>query len=521
MIDLIIRGGTVLDGTGSSAVVADVAVSADRIAGIGDYSNERAAKVIDAAGKAVAPGFIDVHTHTDGWLRKFPNFEVKTLQGYTTEVLMADGISYAPVSSETAPEWMFYLRALNGLEAEDYSGWHSIEEYMSFFASNCAQNTATQIPYSNVRSLFCGYKSELPTANELTKIQDAVRIGMEQGAVGLSTGLEYLGQTYATVDELVSACKAVAPFGGIYVTHIRYPIGMLAALKEAVEIGRRAGVRVHISHLKSVDPNIADQIFEYFETPEVNDVELTFDVYPYSASSTMLNYLLPYGGWSKGARAVLDVFKQDKQLRKEFEAALEVERPSQAYVAWLQSEKNKSFIGRPLQDYISSSGLPAADALLQLLREEDLQVLLVFRRGSDAPVNRFIAHPRAMLGSDGIFHPGGAVHPRMYGSVARILGPLVRNEKLFSLPEAVRKMTSFSADRFGLKQRGRIEAGHFADLVVFDPQTISDRATYVEPMQTSVGVEHVLTNGVSVIEKAQPVTMKSGSWPGRYLRFRA
>ena len=521
MIDLILRGGTVVDGTGKAALAADVAVAAGRIIGVGDYSAEAAGKIVDVSGKVVAPGFIDVHVHTDGWLRKFPNFEVKTRQGYTTEILMADGISYAPMSSETASEWLFYLRTLNGLEEKDYSGWKSIANYMSAFENNCAQNTGTHIPYSNVRSLFCGFQAAPPTANELSKIQNVIREGMEQGAVGLSTGLEYLGQTYATVDELVSACKAVKPFGGIYVTHIRYPIGMLPALKEAVEIGRKAGVRVHISHLKSIDPNTADQIFEYFETQEVKDVELTFDVYPYAASSTMLSYLLPYGCWNRGAFAALDVMEASKPLRAEFESNLAVESPSQAYVAWLPSEKNRSYIGRPLKDYITESGLSASDALLRLLREENLQVLLVFRRGIDTPVNRFVSHSRAMLGSDGVYQPGGAVHPRMFGSVARMLGPLVRDEKALSLPEAVKKMTSFSAERFGLKHRGRIEAGYFADLTVFDPSTISDRATYDNPTEPSIGVEHVITNGKLIVENAKPVSMKNGEWPGRYLKYNA
>ena len=260
MYDLILRHGTLVDGTRAPARRADVAVNGDRVAAVGDLSAAEAAAEIDATGKTVAPGFVDTHNHSDGWLLAEDHLFAKTSQGFTTEVIMADGISYAPVDENTVHEWLFYMRALNGLRYEHYDGWRTLEDYMQRLDGNNAQNATTHIPYANVRAMAWGWGRQAPDDYQMRQIQEAVAEGMAQGAVGLSTGLDYISECFATTDELVEACRPMAADQGLYVTHVRYKKGTLEGVQEAVEIGRRAGVPVHISHLKGTNPEVVEQL---------------------------------------------------------------------------------------------------------------------------------------------------------------------------------------------------------------------------------------------------------------------
>ncbi|MCH7687573.1 MAG: amidohydrolase family protein, partial [Planctomycetes bacterium] len=250
MFDVIIQNGSIVDGTNSPRFRADLGIRKDRIEAIGDLGDAQAQQLIDADGKLVTPGFVDVHNHTDGWLLKRPHFVSKTMQGFTTEVLMSDGISYAPVNSNTFRDWMFYMRGLDALRMDEYRGWNSIAEFMQCIHGNTVQNAIAQIPYANVRSLHCGFGRQPVDDFQIRSIKEEIRKAMQEGAVGLSTGLDYIVQCYATTDELVEACSVLSEFGGVYATHVRYKTGLMRALREAVEIGKRAGVKVHISHLK-------------------------------------------------------------------------------------------------------------------------------------------------------------------------------------------------------------------------------------------------------------------------------
>ena len=249
--DLIIRGGTVIDGSGGPRARADVAVRGDRIVAVGDLTRAVAAQVIDARDLIVAPGFIDVHNHSDGWLLKTRHFASKTLQGFTTEVLMSDGISYAPLTPDLAPQWLYYLRSLNGLAQHDYSGWRSIADYLALLDGRTVQNVVAQVPYANVRVLSVGWGRIRPDDSQLRGMRYEVRRGMDEGATGVSTGLDYIAQCFADTEEIVQVVAASAARSGVYVTHVRYKRGTLEGLREAVEIGRRAKVAVHISHLKA------------------------------------------------------------------------------------------------------------------------------------------------------------------------------------------------------------------------------------------------------------------------------
>ncbi len=506
LFDVVILGGEVIDGSGRPRFRADVGVRGDRIAAIGDLRSAEAGQQIDAAGKIVAPGFIDVHNHSDGWLLREENFTPKTSQGFTTEVLAADGIGYAPVDENTWRDWFFYLHTLNGLRLDEYQGWRTLSEYLGHIRQRTAQNVVAHIPYANLRSLECGWGRPAPDDFQNCSIQRRIRQEMSEGAVGLSTGLDYLVQNVATTEELIDACRTVAEFDGVYVTHLRYKRGLLPALREAVEIGRRSGVRVHISHLKASTPQQTEEVLSYLDEAR-REVDLSFDVYPYQPGSTMLNYLLPYEVWQEGPLAALGKL-HDPRIRARFAEGLRAYRLNldEIHIAWLPGKENSRFQGMLLSEFVEQSGLPAEEALINLLIEERLAVLLVFHEGDDRLVYPFLQHDLFMLGSDGIYHQDGAIHPRVYGSAPRILGPLVRDAKLFSLEEAVRKMTSFAADRFRLRDRGRVQEGAFADLVVFDAGTIRDCATYENPHQYSVGVEWTVINGRPLKNPIWPAT---------------
>lgn len=517
MFDCILSQGTVIDGRKTPRFIADVGLRGDRIAAIGDLSAAESARRIDVRGRVVAPGFIDVHNHSDGWLLNTPHLRAKTTQGFTTEILMSDGISYAPVDERTWREWLFYLRALNGLHLDEYEGWTTLDDYMQRLDRRNVQNAAFQVPYANVRALACGFGRAAVDDFQMRSIQAEIRHGMEAGGVGVSTGLDYIVQCFSTTDEIAEACRAMRPYDGLYVSHVRYKKGLLPALAELVEIGRRAEVRVHISHLKVVTTTL-EPLLAFLDEAR-RTVDLSFDTYPYQRGSTMLSYFLPYECFEAGPLAVLERLRRP-ELRARFAAGLRQHRIDVDHIrlAWVASKHNARHQGKTLGAYIRERGRPAEEALADLLIEEALAVLCVMDEGDDTAIRPLLQHDLMMMGTDGIFAPGGVVHPRMFGSTGRFLGPCVRDERLFSLEVAVHKLTAKPAERFRLTDRGELREGAFADLVVFDPVTIDERATYAEPQQYTVGVEHVFVNGVAVIAAGQDVDLPpDGHLPGRRL----
>ena len=518
--DLVIRNGSIIDGTRQPRFSADVGIRGDRIAALGDLGRADARSTIDAGGRIVAPGFIDVHNHSDGWLLKTPHLAAKTLQGFTTEVLMADGISYAPVNPLTAREWVFYLRALDGLRMDEYDGWEGIADFMLRIEGQNVQNAAAHVPYANVRSLVCGFGRQHVDDYQMKSIQREIRESMHAGAVGVSTGLDYIVQCFSTTDELAAACSAAAEFGGLYVTHVRYKTGLLPALKEAVEIGRRAGVRVHISHLKPTSTQQSEEVLSYIDQTARHEVEFSFDLYPYQPGSTMLHYLLPYEVWEEGPLAAPRLLAEE-WIRARFAQRLDASDASlldEARIAWVAGKENSRLQGKCLREYIAEQNLPPADALADLLIEERLGVLAVVGEGDDRLVRPFLAHDLCMIGTDGIYTEDGPIHPRMFGSSGRILGRCVRDLRLFSLEDAVYKLAGFAAERFGLEGRGTIREGAFADVVIFDPQSVADLATFEQPRQFTTGVDTVVVNGVPIVSGGTPVENLSKPLPGRFLR---
>lgn len=520
--DTLIRGGTIIDGTGQPRYSAEVGIRGDRIAAVGPLEGAQAVRTIDAGGLIVAPGFIDVHTHADGWLLKTPNLECKTSQGFTTEVLMSDGISYAPVTPYNWREWFVYLRGLNALTLDDYEGWRSIADYQALLDRRSAQNVISEIPYANLRVLAAGWNRGPLDDSQIKIIRREVEKEMDAGAVGISTGLDYVSECFATTDELVEVCSAMAPWRGLYVTHVRYKKGTLAGVKEAIEIGERAGVPVHISHLKAGSTAEAEEILAYVDRVAVHAVDFSFDIYPYSAGSTMFNYLLPYEVWEDGPLAVVDKLR-DPAIRERTALLLAcfplpVEK---IRFAWCATSGNLRHRGQSLAQVAAALGKSPADTVCDLVIEENLAALSVLEGGEDGLIDPFLKHDKFMLGTDGIYFPNGQVHPRVYGSAPRMLGPLVRDQKLFTLEAAVQKMSGIPAERFGLIDRGEVREGAIADLVVFDPATIADRASFADPHQLSVGIEHVFTSGVEIFAAGAAIAQPGPEQPGRSLRFKS
>ncbi len=518
--DVLIQGGTVIDGTRSPRYRADVGIIKDKIIALGNLEHASGSRTIDAQNKIVAPGFVDVHNHSDSWLLNTPNFISKTSQGFTTEVIMADGISYAPVDRCTAEDWVYYLQSLDGLFPEEYTGWETLQEYMSLIDGKNVQNVMTHLPYANLRSMACGFGRQRVDDFQMKQICCEVIKGMEAGAVGISTGLDYISQCFSTTEEIIEACQAMSKYDGLYVSHVRYKKTLIPAIEEAVEIGKKAGVKVHISHLKGQHPGQAEEALEYIDKIARHEVDISFDVYPYQPGSTMLHFLLPYEVWESGPRQAVEKLKQP-EMQQRFRYGLDnyLLDISAIQIAWVRSEKNKHHQGKSLSQYVDESGLSQEEALVNLLIEEEMAVLLVFNMGDDRLVDPVLQHDLYMMGTDGIYMEGGIIHPRQFGSAPRLLGPCVRDHQLFSLEDAVYKLSGAAGHRFGLGNRSQLKEGYFADVVIFDPLTVQDNATYQAPQQFSSGINYVISNGIPIVQDNVPLNIDTEILPGRYLKY--
>jgi N-acyl-D-amino-acid deacylase len=486
--DLVIRHGLVVDGTGTPAFAADVGVAGDRIAAVGEVAEE-GARTIDASGLVVAPGFIDVHTHDDLAVLHTPAVDFKAHQGVTTDIVGNCGMGAAP-SSESYVE--FYRTVLGDiLGPMDGPVWRTTEEFYRAVEEACPSlNIASFVPHSTIRFLAIGLEPRPPTLVEMEAMKGLLAQGMEAGALGLSTGLIYPPGLFASTEELIELGRVAGEHGGIYASHIRDEAdGMLEAVAEALRIGEEGGVPVQISHHKAeLERNWGkvEQSLRLIEEARGRGLDVTVDVYPYTA-------------WSTGLGVVLIGRAEDI-------------KGEQILIASVNHQHE--YEGLTLAEIARRMGLPLRDAGLRLLQQEENAVEVVGFAMSEEDVRRVMRYEQAMFGSDGIPSPTGKPHPRLYGTFPRVLGLYVRKERLFSLEEAVRKMTSLPARKHRLRQRGEIRPGYFADLCLFDPKTVVDRATYEEPRQYPEGIPYVIVNGALVVDGG----VHTGARAGRLLR---
>lgn len=502
--DLIVRGGTVFDGTGAAGRVLDIGIRAGRIVAVARRLGGSAADELDVTGLAVAPGFIDVHSHGDGNLTADPRAESVIRQGVTTIVVGQDGSSRVPNrSGETSFAPLF--RRFESLPA--------------------AVNVATMVGLGTVRRVVVGEDDRPATRAELTRMTQLVDTALRTGACGASTGLEYTPGAFARKGELIALCRPLARRRLSYSTHMRNEDDQLIeAIQEAVDIARGAGCPLHIAHLKTGGArnwNKIDAVFDLIRKERAARLDLTFDRYPYIAWSTGLSNMFPVWALDGGTDAFLKRLQDSTQAPRIKTEALEkvalVGGWDKVQISDLNVESDKPAIGKRLDAWAASQGVEPYDAAVGLLIRNKGDVSDVVFAMSEANCERFIAHPQSMICSDGgsfaIDGPAhtGHPHPRGLGTFPRVLGRYVRERKVLSLEQAIHKMTQAPARRLRLRDRGTIAIGLAADLVAFDPETVLDRASFEDPFQYPVGIPHVVVNGVIALRDGE----RAGKGAGR------
>ena len=525
MLDLLIRGGRVVDGTGNPWYRADVGIQGGRIVALGRLGGESAHRTIDADGLCVSPGFVDMHAHSDLTLLADPTWEVKLMQGVTLELLGQDGLSLAPVSDETRAVLHDQLMSWNGPGPGVQRTWFGISEYLNRFDGQVAPNVATLVGHGTVRMLVMGLDDRAPTADELTRMQAVVVQALKEGAVGLSAGLTYAPAMYSDDDELVALCQAMRPYGGHYQPHQRsYGKNLLEAYRDSIEIGRRAGVAVHLTHAHMgyrVNKGRAAELLALVDRYRAEGVEVTMDTYPYTAGSTYLHASLP--GWVSAGGAVATLSRlRDPAIRERIRNEMEEGADgfhgmpiewSALVIASVSQERHQGYVGSSIQEAAARAGQDPFEFYCDLLIEEQLQVGSLWFVGNEENVEAILQHPAHTAGSDGIVF-GGRPHPRAWGTFARYLGEMVRKRGLVRLEEMVRHMTSLPCQRLGFFDRGIIRVGMAADVVCFDAAQVLDTATYEQPRAYPTGIPYVLVNGVVV----KDLDRHTGALPGRALR---
>ena len=504
---ILFTGGTLVDGLGNAPRRADVLVDAGRIAALStDAAQTRADRIVDITGMVIAPGFIDMHTHSDLQVLCNPDHTSKLSQGVTTEVLGQDGLSYAPVDDETLRELRRQLKGWNDDPPGFDWNWRSVGEYLRRLDGNTAVNTAYLVPHGNLRLLVMGNEPRFATPAEIARMQELLRTAMEEGGVGLSTGLTYVPAMYSNTDELVALCEVV---------------------RECFEIARRSGVALHLAHTHlSFEANRGKlpELLQMFDEAIADGVDFSFDSYPYLAAMTTLHSQLP--GWAQAGTSAEQMARlRDPADRKRIIEALDVLGSdghqgltldwSGFYVAGTPGAPELEWVMQmSLAEAAARQGVSPAELCLDILVATDRAAPCVFFIGIEEHVRTLMQRDEHTVGSDGIL-VGDRPHPRSWGTFPRMLQTYVREEKVLSLEQCIRHMTSAAADRLRLADRGRIVAGALADLVVFDKDSVSANATYDEPRQAATGIRHVLVNGVFAVEDGRV----TGARAGRVLRL--
>lgn len=507
--DWIIKNGRIIDGTGTPWFKADLGIRAGKIATVGSLVGCSSIREVDAKDKIVCPGFIDAHSHSDSVILSDPINLPKLSQGITTEIIGQDGISFLPLSSRTSTLIDNLWHGINGHSPVD-GQMKSLVDLFIRIDRNVVCNYAYLIPHSSIRMEVMGITQREASSVELSAMISTVRQLMEEGAIGLSTGLTYWPECFTPTNELIQLCRTVAQYGGIYVTHIRdYGEGIINAIEEAILIGNQAEIPVHISHLCSDD----ERIIHLIDNARLEGLNVTFDLYPYLAGNTLLVQFLPqfiYGDNIDETLINLKTIEVRKKIR---------DFVKKSNTDWNLITISNSFSKREIEGFTVSNASrrlnkDPVDLVCDLLIETKLAATVIEFENhcSEEGLTRLMNHPSQMFCSDGILI-GAHLHPRTYGTFPRILGRYVRQNQVLKLEEAIRKMTSFPAQCHGIPDRGLLKEGMAADIVIFDPNQIIDRADFQVGNRFSLGINYVWVNGELVYELSQP----TGNTPGRIL----
>jgi N-acyl-D-amino-acid deacylase len=526
MFDLLIRGGRVIDGAGNPWFRADVGVAGGRVAAVGRLADEPAARVIDADGLYVCPGFVDMHTHSDLQLLANPSHEAKVHQGVTLEVLGQDGLSYAPVTDAVLEQLRGQLAGWNDDPPDFDWSWRTVGEYLERLDRGIAVNAAYLVPHGTVRMCAMGLEDRPPTDHELSEMKRLLAEGLEQGAVGLSSGLTYTPGMYADDEELVALCEVLREHGGFYCPHHRnYGLHALEAYADCIEIARRARVPLHFAHAHlgyEVNRGRAPELLAMVDGARAEGIEVTLDTYPYLAGATYLHAFLPSWVHEGGSAATLERLRS-ADLRERLRVEMEEEGsdgfhdiPVDWAIVVISSARrpaNTRWIGRSIAEAAAEAGKRPIDFCCELLVEEELGVACIAHIGNEENVRTVMTHPAHTAGSDGIL-VGARPHPRAYGTFARYFAVYVRELGLVTWEAMVRKMTSLPAQTLGLSDRGLLRPGMAADVVLLDPDTVRDTASYEEPRRLPEGIPFVIVNGRLVVDGGA----RTDELPGRALR---
>jgi N-acyl-D-amino-acid deacylase len=521
MFDLLIHGGHIIDGTGNVGFSGALGIQGETVRVLrGDVSQVEAARSIDASGQVVCPGFIDFHAHSGLMILAQPHHDPKVRQGVTTEVIGVDGCSYAPFRSQA--DLQRFIDLNSGLDGrpELHQRWSTVAEYLSLFDNTVAVNICYLLGNSPLRIATVGWQDRPLGRDDLSNMKSLLREAMEEGAWGMSTGLDYPPGDYADTSELVELSREVARLGGIYHTHVRYRKGdmYLDPFLEALEIGRRSHVPAHITHFYQssiTSRGSADGLLHLVEDARDKEgLDVTFDSYPVIYGSTRLLIMLPDWAHDGGPDRVREVIRSPEARRRlRTEVAPRAQSWNDIWLTYFRQPHNHKYEGSSLADVAQMMGKHPVDAICDLLIDEDLQVSYVGAGVNAFTLPRFIAHPMSMVGSDALLI-GDYPSPRSYGCFPMILAEYVRDERWMSLPQAIRKMTSFPAQRLGIPDRGLLRDGFKADVVIFDPGRVRAPATRAQPKQFPIGINYVIVNGKVVVDQSQ----NTGILAGRALR---
>lgn len=520
MFDYLITSARIVDGSGNPWFHGDVALAGGKIAAVGRLAHAEAKEKIDAAGLVVAPGFIDTHVHGDLELLNDPVHEPAIRQGVTTYLIGQDGVAMAPASPATFEHMTRYTAGFSG-KADVLApivrerGFLSVADYLALFDRKCALNVAYLVPNGNVRAEVMGLDTRAATPDEVKRMRALVRQGMEEGAVGLSSGLDYIPSRYADTRELAELCAEIEPFGGVYVTHMRAydPENVLWAMDEVYEIAGRSGAAVHISHFNSK----AELVLPKIDAGRAAGIDVTYDLYCYLAGSSILAMVaLPPWVQEGGVDATLARIK-DQAIRARLREGFAGPRgPLDAVrLSYINADDFRQYEGKQLGEAAAERGQDVSDFVCDVIEAAGLAAGCVapHRQRDDSDIAALMKHPAHMAGSDGIY-TGSKPHPRGFGCFARYLGHHVRDARTWSLESAVQHLAGHAAVRYGLKDRGLLRPGFAADVVVFAADEVEDLATFDNGRQLARGMKHVFVNGVPVLraEKRTPAL------PGRPLR---
>ncbi|GAA3462206.1 amidohydrolase family protein [Saccharothrix longispora] len=523
-MDIVFRGALVVDGTGAPGHRADVGVRDGRIAAIGDRVT--GGRTVEADGRVLAPGFIDMHSHSDLQVLANPEHLAKVTQGVTTEVLGQDGLSYAPVDDDVLAVLRAQLAGWNDDPAGFDWDWRSVGEYLDRLDRGIAVNAAYLVPQGTLRMLCVGHEDRPPTDRELDRMREVLATSLREGAMGLSSGLTYTPGTYADTAELTALCRVVAEHGGFHSPHHRsYGAGALEAYAEMIAVSRASGCPLHLTHATmnfEVNRGRAGELLALLDGAIADGADITLDTYPYLPGATYLSALLPSWAGEGGPDATLARLS-DPATRERIRVEVEEVGSDGCHgvpVDWeaievngVRRAENGHLVGLSVAEAARRAGRPPAELYFDVLVSERLGTSCLMHVGHEDNVRAIMRHPAHTGGSDGLL-VGDRPHPRAWGTFPRYLARYVRELGVLGLEECVHHLTGRAARRLRLADRGLVREGFAADLVLFDPDAVADTATFDEPRQAAAGITHVVVNGVPVLDDGR----RTGALPGTSLR---